>query len=158
MIFTCGLCGNTLSSYICCRMTYGLTHGWIPLDRSRGLERLGFIFLAHFSTIGLDTTPAPGCLHAPLLPSQSISSASGYQAVCSLACPSSLAVSRFLMLTAWQVFRSTLLSQTCFRTALLAMLSPCVCCEKRQTQAAAPTSYTTAGKTKAVAKQNTSKA
>lgn len=67
----------------------------------RGLESLGFISLTRFSPSGLETTaPVPGRLHAPLLPFQSISSASGYHSVCSLPCPSMLAKSHFLMLTA----------------------------------------------------------
>lgn len=63
---------------------HGSPYDWIPLDRSRD-----FI-----------TAPALGCLHAPLLPSWSISSAFGYHPVCSLPHPSMLAKSHFLMLTA----------------------------------------------------------
>lgn len=131
------------------------------LDASGQINRLGGSGL-HFpdalSHIALDTTPAPGWLHAPPLPSQSISLAFGYHAACPLACPSSLAKSHFPMLTASQVFPSTLLSETSLGTERLAIPSPCVCCKRRWAEAAAPTSYTTAGKMEAVGKQNISEA
>lgn len=61
---------------------HGSAYDWILQGRARGLESLGFISLTCFSPSGLDSTAlASGCLHAPLLPSWSISSAFGYHSV-----------------------------------------------------------------------------
>lgn len=119
---------------------HGLTYDWIPLDRSRGLETLGFLSLTCFSPIWAgyySSSPGiPACSSASLLEH---------------------------LISVWLSFRvftapsigagkvtfsnTNCLTGSSLHSAFMDLSSHSDPVLHRQTQAAAPTSYTTAGKT-----------
>lgn len=122
-------------------MTYGLTYGWIPLDRSRGLvSGLHLPDALFHNWAGYNSSPrVPACSSAPL-PEH----LSGIWLSCSVFTCLSIIAGKVTLpnascLTGFPL-HSAFTDLSLHRT--ISDLPPRVCCKKRRTQAAAPSSYT----------------